>query len=561
MNKAPSKLLSIGVAVAFATTLFMTANARIRVQAHPQHSTAALPTVRLSYYVGAKGKLAKTLDPALDTSAEDYATMTMVDANLVVIGTDNKVHLDLAQKYTVSKDRKTYTFFIKPNARYSNGHYVTASDIKQSMIESLLPSTASPLGTTYTFDIVGALELAAGKSTALPGVKVLGTREIQFTLTKPYAFFLKQLSYPTNDALDQKVVAGKTRNAANNFLTNDCSGNQGAGPFKFKCSGSAFYPAGQTPSYTLVPNPYYYGKKPRVQVVLPAIDSIDTGYKTWLAGGLDTVIVPSAFLSKWKGNKQFHVSGQTLVVYAATNQHIAPFDNVHCRLAAAYAIDRATITNKVLHGADKPIYDIVPPGFLGYYNGADNPHYSVAKAKAELAQCPGRNTAVTYTYDTTGSDSDNRAAALVQMMNAVGFNAKLKAISANDWFSIVGSGYGGMSKSQTQMVFDDWTQDYPDPQDYVELLMDCNQDYNIGGWCNQKFHSLMLKADVEANSKTRAQDYIQAQHIAISQGAWITQYNGILHELFKPNVHGLTLAVGYAVEVPQNMQWGNVFVK
>jgi ABC-type oligopeptide transport system substrate-binding subunit len=388
----------------------------------------------------------------------------------------------------------------------------------------------------------------------------LGTREIQFTLTKPYAFFLKQLSYPTNDALDQKVVAGKTRNAANNFLTNNCPGNQGPGPMKFKCFGSAFYPSGQTPSYTMVPNPYYYGKKARVQVVLPAIDSWDTGYRVYQADGIDTVQVPAAFQSKWKGNKQFHVSAQTLVVYAATNQHIAPFDNVHCRLAAAYAIDRKTITDKVLHGADKPIYDIVPPGFLGYYNGADNPHYSVAKAKAELAQCPGKNTQVTYTYDTTGSDSDNRAAALVQMMNAVGFNAKVKAISANDWFSIVSSGYGGMSKSQTQMVFNDWTQDYPDPQDYVELLMDCNQDYNIGGWCNQQFHSLMLKADVEQNAKKRAQEYIQAQHLAISQGAWITQYNSLLFQLIKPWVHGLVTVEGYAVVVPKDMDWANVTI-
>jgi ABC-type oligopeptide transport system substrate-binding subunit len=293
---------------------------------------------------------------------------------------------------------------------------------------------------------------------------------------------------------------------------------------------------------------------------MPAIDTRETSYNTYLANGIDTTVVPSAYISKWKGNKQFHVAPTSIVVYAATNQHAAPFDNVHCRIAVAYAIDRNTIANKVLHGAVKPIYDIVPPGFLGYYDGKDNPHYSVAKAKAELAQCPGRSTPITYVYDTTGSDSDNRSAAFVQMLNAVGFNAKLKAITANDWLSIVSSGFGGMSKSQTQIVFDDWQQDYPDPQDYAELLMDCNQDYNIGGWCNAKYHSLMQKADVEGNAKKRAQDYIQAQHIAISEGAWVTEYNSLSFYLIKPNVHGIVPTVAYGDLVPVNYDWSKVTV-
>jgi ABC-type transport system substrate-binding protein len=146
------------------------------------------------------------------------------------------------------------------------------------------------------------------------------------------------------------------------------------------------------------------------------------------------------------------------------------------------------------------------------------------------------------------------------MLNAVGFNAKLKAITANDWLSIVSSGFGGMSKSQTQIVFDDWQQDYPDPQDYAELLMDCNQDYNIGGWCNAKYHSLMQKADVEGNAKKRAQDYIQAQHIAISEGAWVTEYNSLSFYLIKPNVHGIVPTVAYGDLVPVNYDWSKVTV-
>ncbi|MBV9281496.1 MAG: hypothetical protein JOZ41_15560, partial [Chloroflexi bacterium] len=209
MRRLPNTVLSALTALTVGGAVSFTAHA----SSAARPGAAALPVLRLDYFSATSGKLASTLDPALVTSSTAADTIAMVDANLVAIGVDNKVHLQLAEKYTVSKNRKVYTFTIRPTARYSNGHYVTAADIKASIEETLAPATASPVATTYLGEIVGATAYNAGKATSVSGLKVLGKRVIQFTITKPFAYFLKTLTYPTADALDQTVIKGKTRSS------------------------------------------------------------------------------------------------------------------------------------------------------------------------------------------------------------------------------------------------------------------------------------------------------------------------------------------------------------
>lgn len=561
LRKDSNKFLRVGLAAAFAGVLFLSSEARI--QANPVHSHAhvAMKTLRLDYFVGSNGKLATTLEPAIVTSAEAADEIAMTNSNLVYIGVDDKVHRGLASRYTVSPNRKVYTFYIRPNARYATGHYVTAADVVFAIKAALAKETASPVATTYLGAIKGATEFNAGKASGVSGLKVLGKRILQITITKPYAFFLKEFTYPTSDPIDPAIMRGQTRAAAGNFLTSNCPGNRaGAGPFTYVCYGSAFYPSGRTPSYTLVPNKYYYGPKPHIRVVQPAISTADIGYKTYQAGQIDVSGIPTAYLAQWKASKspQFHVAPTSGVAYLTPNTKSAPFSDVHCRLALAYGLDRNTLVNKVLHGAPHVTYSVVPPGFLGYYNGADNPHYNPSKAKDEFNLCKFKTTPVSLAYNTGSSDADNLAGAEVQMMNAVGFSAKTQPLSVDDWANDVGQ---SLTKSNVQLIRNGWQQDYPDPQDYVEQLLDCGSNYDIGEWCNAQFHKLNAQADVEGNPKTRAAMYRELQHIALSQGAWISLSYGVGHFLIKRSVTGLTASVAYADIVPVNYDWSKVSVK
>ena len=554
--KAHSKILSVASAAAVALALFVTANARV-TSAH--RTAASLPTLRFTHYGANKGKPARTLDPALITLANDADTIAMVMYGLVYVGVDNKVHLGLAQKYTVSKNRKVYTFTLRKGLKYANGHRITASHIRYAVLRSLAPSTASDVASTYLPAITGALDYNSGKGPASAvGVKVLNSSTVQFTLIKPYSFFLKTLTYSTSWPLDPAVVGGKTASATGNFLTNNCPGNAATdnGPFKFQCSGDAFWPAGSTPSYTFVPNPRFYGPKPKIKVVAQVFDTVDTQYKTYKAGGIDVTGIPSGFIAQEsKNKKEFLTWATSRVYYFSLNFHKAPFTDVHCRLAFAYGIDRAKITHVVLHDLTKPIYDIVPPGFLGYYSGKDSPHYNVAKAKSEFSKCGTRSTPVKLVYPTGSADNDNQYNEVAAEGRAIGFNMTTNPLSANDWGNVVSQ---LLDKTNTQATQNGWQQDYPDPQDYVTLLLRCGSDYDVSGYCDKTFVKLVDKADVEGNSKKRAALYIQAQKRAISQGAWITYTTAIGRQLHKPCVHGLVGTVAYANVQPINYDWSKV---
>lgn len=520
----------------------------------PSHALRAL---RLNYFADTSGTLAKTLDPAQATDSPSSDTIALANANLVHILPNNQVAPDLAT-WTVGRDRLSYTFTIRPNARFANGHHVTARDAVLSIKRALAPSTGSPVAATYLGLIKGATQFNAGKAGAVDGLAVLGPRTLRISLTRPAAYFLDALAYPTADVLDPSVVGNKAASPVNNYLTNNCPGNQGAGPFEFVCMGRAFYPAGRTPSYTLKPNPYYFGRKPRITIQLPAGATVDTNYRQYQAGQIDTTLLPTPDIKQWVGSSQYLSYPTSIVAYITPNTRMAPFSNVHCRLALSYALDRETIANSLLNRAAAPAYVIVPRGFQGYYNGRiSEPHLDLQRARAEVAQCPYRSVPVKFSYPTGSSDRDNVGTAVVAMMTQVGFHAAAKPLTANDWDTVVSQ---PLSKTGTQLVRNGWQQDYPDPQDYVSLLLRSDAAYNIGGWKNSRFDRLTNQADVESVPARRAQLYRQAEHIALSEGAWIAMTNNLGHALVKPYVHGLIGTAAYGDLVPRNDDWGNVSI-
>ena len=75
---------------------------------------------------------------------------------------------ELATSYPhVSKDRKTYTFRIRSNARFSNGTPVTARDLVHSLERMFDPKVSSFSAAGIFEDVAGARQMLAGKATRL----------------------------------------------------------------------------------------------------------------------------------------------------------------------------------------------------------------------------------------------------------------------------------------------------------------------------------------------------------------------------------------------------------
>jgi ABC-type transport system substrate-binding protein len=105
---------------------------------------------------------------------------------------------------------------------------------------------------------------------------------------------------------------------------------------------------------------------------------------------------------------------------------------------------------------------------LGYYPGNNNPHYNLRQAHAELARCPGRSALVNLKYLNFGPPAVNAYTLIASELRAIGMDIKLTALSEPEWFAVAGK---PLSKTDTQLLDGTWTQDYPDPQDYLFYLL------------------------------------------------------------------------------------------
>jgi oligopeptide transport system substrate-binding protein len=556
--RTTTKMWNVALALVFALGLTFTGSAVTSAHPAKKATTAGLQTLRMGYLIR-DPQLAPDLDPAFITDTDSEDIVQLIYGNLVQLLPNGKLVGDLAQKWTVSKNRKVYVFTLRSKARFSDGKKVTAQDVVYSIERSLSPAFSASGVQSYLKDIVGFDAYNTGKAKHLTGLKAVNASTVRFTLDKPIAYFLLTLSYPISDVVEKSRVNGKTPET---FLKNTCSANMGTGPFKFVCQNkssdpTSFYPSGSTPTYTLVPNSDFYGKPAHVKLVIPGIADDQTGYNDYKAGGIDEARVPTGFVAGSKGKKGFVAVHSSGVEYLALNFDSAPFNNIHCRLAVAYALDRSTMATKVWHGTTFPLYSMLPKGMLGWYNGKDNPHYSLTKAKAELAQCPGGiNVDFYYRHDSV--DHDAEAAAIQGMMQAAGITFNLKGITRADWLKLVVG--KPLEANNVKVVWDDWFQDYPDPQDYCDYLLRSHSPQNVSDFNNSTYDHLVDQGNVEPNRTKRAQFYIKAQHLALSQVAWVTMVNIGFFFQVKPTVHGLYGDYSLATVWPKNNDWSTVSI-
>lgn len=559
----PGRALSTGVMIAL---LGLTAACGSSSSSSSSNSTPQTKTVSnvLNWFNNAgDADWVKTLDPALVTDSVSISDIQMINAGLVKPDYPSlKIIPDLAT-WKISPDHKVYTFTIRSNAKFANGDPVTAADAAWSITRALLPATKSPVATTYLGEIVGATDVANKKATTVKGLKVLNAHTLQITLADPIAFFLGTLSYPTADVLDKKTMTGVAPGA----LTNACSKNNGAGQFKFVCiSGgstrNSFFPSGHSPIMHMVPNTNYYGKQATVKVNSPLIADNETNWKLYQSGGVLGTAVPTADLASEAGKPDFHKVALLSTDYITPNSTLAPFNNINCRLAVAYAIDRVNITTKLLRGTEGPLYDVVPPGLpnggQGYFadgKAAGVPYYNPTKAKQYLSNCPGKLSGVTMTYQKTSQDITHEYDAVRANLQSIGANITLKPLTFNQWLNVVGQ---TMTATHTQITENLWIDDYPDAQDWLQNLLVTGANYDIGNYTNKQFDSLVKQGNTTFDPTQRASIYTQAQKIALNQGAWIGvgYANGVY--AISPKVHGM-VATASLVQ-PLHNDWSNVSV-
>jgi len=167
--------------------------------------------------------------------------------------------------------------------------------------------------------------------------------------------------------------------------------------------------------------------------------------------------------SKYEGT-QFRPEPTLSTYYYWMNHRTPPFDDLKVRQAINYAVDPAAL-ERIYAGQIAGTQQILPPGMPGYQKYELYPH-NLDKAKQLIKEANPSDMDVTVWTDTESPNND-AGTYLQDVLKKLGFNAKLKIINADNYFTIIGN----QSTPDLDIGWSDWFEDYPHPNDFFDPLL------------------------------------------------------------------------------------------
>ena len=471
-----------------------------------------------------------TLDPHLTSDTTSAGIIVEIFGGLVAFDTDLNLVPDLAESWEISSDAQTYTFKIRDEAVFHDGKNVTAADFKWSFERAAHPDTASPVAETYLSDIVGVKEVLEGVTTDITGVTVIDEKTLQIEIDAPKAYFLAKLTYPTAYVLDKDNVEIEDSEWTDN--------PNGTGPFRLM-----EYKIGERLILEKHPN-YHLGPAmlDRIQMNLAGGSSMamyenDEIHITGVGMlDLERIKDPADPL-----NSQLVTASPSFSIsYIGFNVTQPPFDDVLFRQALNHAIDKELIAKEVLADLVVPAYGILPPDFPGYNDSLEGLRFDPVLAKKLLSE-------------SNYFDIENRPRIVVTIPGTGGTpNLDLEVI-INMWFENLGveveiqqvewaTYLQDLDKRKFQAYAGlGWQADYPDPEDFLDILFYSDSDNNHGAYSNPEVDGLLEKARV-GDVQDRLNIYENVEEMIVNDAPWVPLWFGSdRYLLIKPYVKGYTI--------------------
>ena len=170
-----------------------------------------------------------------------------------------------------------------------------------------------------------------------------------------------------------------------------------------------------------------------------------------------------------------------------------------------------------------PTQQVLPPDMPGYQKFTLYPH-DMAKAQALIKQANPSDKDVTVWTD--DEDPQPKVGAYMQdILKQLGFNAKLKVINGDIYFDVIGK----KATPDVDIVWNDWFQDYPHPDDFFNPLLNGNNitaSANLNVYFNDPAINKQIEQLVQQplNSATEAQ-YAALDKQVMGQAAWVPYGN------------------------------------
>src|ERR671918_99226 len=142
-----------------------------------------------------------TLDPALTTDLTSAAVVRQLFDTLVELDERLTPGPALALSWTISPDRRVYTFLLRRDVRFHNGRLLEAADVKYAW------ERAARGKRPWVFEkIAGAREFIEGRAEKIAGVRVPDPTTLEVRLAAPFAPFLYLVAYDAAAVVPREEV-------------------------------------------------------------------------------------------------------------------------------------------------------------------------------------------------------------------------------------------------------------------------------------------------------------------------------------------------------------------
>lgn len=433
----------------------------------------------------------------------------------------------------VSNGGLTWTYTLRSGLKYSDGTPITSADVKYAIERSnYAPDVLSNGPTYFKATLVdnpgkGYQGPYKDKTGSLNSIATPNATTIVFHLKKPFADFDYLTSNP------QTAPVPKAKDTGADYVKHIVS----SGSYEFKSydpnKGAVLV---KNPNWSAATDPIRKQYPNEIDIAFNQNqDGIDNDLLAGnITGDLAGAGVAAASQAKIvtdptkKANADDALSGA--LAYVALSTKVAPLNNLDCRKAIEYGINKVAVQNSLggpLRG--QIASTVLPPNVVGYtkFNQypTDNDAGDVTKAKAELTKC-GKPNGFTIGLSARG-DRPNEVAAAVSIqasLKKIGVNVDIQKYQSGKYFSDNAGAPAFVHSHNLGLMMMAWGADWPTGYGFLDQIVDgtaikASGNSNLSELNDPKVNSLLTSAIQNTNNAQRTAAWGQVDKQVMADAA------------------------------------------
>jgi oligopeptide transport system substrate-binding protein len=477
----------------------------------------------------------QSLDPHIATGVPEHHIISSLMEGLVFKDKETlEPRPGVAKSWDISEDGRVYTFYLRENARWSNGDVHNAHDYAWSWWRALQPALGNLYAYMY-FPIENAKAYYDGEISDFDqvGVKALDDFTLEVRLANPTPYFLQLLDhysmFPVHQATVEKFGTADQRGTRWTYEGNIV----GNGAFQLKEWKI-------NRRITVERNPYYWNADNvgLNRIIFYPTENVTTEERMFRAGQLHYSAVPSDKIATYKeaNNPALRIQPYLGTYFYRLNVETPHLQDKRIRRALGMTIDRDSLISQITKGGQIPAYAITPPGTMGYYPDTDL-KFDPEAAKQLLAEAgypDGKGFPTTEILYNT-SEGHRKIAVAIQQMWKEYLNIDVTLLN-QEWKVYLDT----VSGRNFQIARAGWIGDYVDPNNFLDMFI-CKGGNNRTHWCNTEYDKLVLEQAPRAKTHAeRLAIFKRAEKILMDDMPVIPIYIYTSNNLVHPTVKNFT---------------------